>query len=135
MGSFIHISKIIFSLMVLIWKIERSTILERRLYYCHILTCRNFDIIIKRNKIFVVVALLLGIGEFGLKSIRQLVPKFTMVTLRAHYEPLNSNWSLKCECIVEILFFSCKCLCLVTFRIRRKRWLVFLRDLELLNVV
>ena len=41
-----------------------------------------------------------------------------MVTLRAHYEPLNSNWSIKCECIMEIIFFYCKCLCTVTFGIR-----------------
>ena len=46
------------------------------------------------------------------------IPKLVMLTSRAHYEPLKSNWSEKCECVVEFLFFSCKRLCTVNFGIR-----------------
>ena len=47
-----------------------------------------------------------------------LIPKMVMLTLRVHCEPLKSNWSKKCECVVEFLFFSYKRLCTVTFGIR-----------------
>ena len=49
-----------------------------------------------------------------------LIPKLAMLTLRVHYEPLNSNWSQECECIVEFLFFSYNRLCTVNFRIREE---------------
>ena len=49
---------------------------------------------------------------------KTLIPKLVMVTLRAHCEPLNSNWSKNCECVVEFLFFSCRRLCTVNFGIR-----------------
>ena len=43
-----------------------------------------------------------------------------MLTLRVCCEPLNSNWSKKCECVVEFPFFSCKRLCAVYFGIRER---------------
>ena len=46
------------------------------------------------------------------------IPKLVMLTLRTHYEPLNSNWSKKFGCVVEFLFFSYKRLCTVNFGIR-----------------
>ena len=52
-----------------------------------------------------------------------LIPKLTMLTLRVHYEPLNSNWSEKCECAVEFLLFSYKRLCTVAFGIQWSHFL------------
>ena len=59
--------------------------------------------------------------SFPFKNFRTkmpLIPKLAMIDLRVHYEPLNSDWSIKCECVMEFLF-SCKLLCTVTFGIRR----------------
>ena len=35
-----------------------------------------------------------------------LIPKLMMLTLRLHYEPLNSDWFSKCDCVMEFLLFS-----------------------------
>ena len=48
----------------------------------------------------------------------KFIPKCTKLTLRVHYEPLNSNRSEKCECFMEYLLFSYKRLCTVTLGIR-----------------
>ena len=37
----------------------------------------------------------------------QLILKLTMLTGSVHGEPLNCNWFLKCECVVEFLLFLC----------------------------
>ena len=47
-----------------------------------------------------------------------LIPKLAILVLGVHYEPLNSNELLKCECIVAFLLFSYKRLCTVAFEIR-----------------
>ena len=53
-----------------------------------------------------------------------LIPKLVILTFSVHYEPLNSDWFKKCECVVEVLFFSCKHLCTVTFEICYKNLLM-----------
>ena len=60
-----------------------------------------------------------GVEDFreGEESIYNLIPKLAMLTLGVHYEPLNSNSTWKCECVVEFLLVYCKDNCTVHFGI------------------